>query len=686
MSCPRKSGCSSALELPEPLDDRSERGVQAILRGPGVEPDPCETVDVRRRVDGVFLEPRLRLVEEVGIGRLRQQGRLEVGVEGGLDAVGLVGEVEDHGAPLLRMRPVEPREGLNRVDPAELLVDVHRVEERLVEPGLKLVRDHEEPVLRPFEGPRRLRFRRSVHAGFGIPPAPVLNRAGERDQRLERMTLRREVRVHGELVAHCVEARAGDDHRLRPAANLALHPIREVVDHDPHLCVDRVRVKPDEGCQEVGSLPLVVSRVVLDRLPEPPVRLQGRVAREDVEDEPLLDGLPHAVEMERREGAVPALRSEELQGLRLRRRGEREGREIRESSPDLHLREDRVLELLLGRRGFGLLLLRTFEGSGREHRLEALRALTRLRGMRLVDDEGEPLARQLADLRRDDRELLEGGDDDRLAPLERVLELARGGVDVLHHPQGLLELTDGALELAVEDPAVGDDHDGIEDAAVVRIVQGGEPVGEPGDREALAAPRRVLDEVALARSPPPRIENEPAHAIELLVAGEDEEAPSGLAPVLVLFLDLVDELAHEVEHAVARPRLLPEIGGGVAGPGRGHGGIAGAAEPAPVEGEETRLAAGEVGRGVDELRVDGEMGETPAVGEERLARVAIRLVLPNRVLDGLPGQRVLELGREDGYAVQEEHEVEAPLVLGRCTEPGGRRRRSSPRGAASPPR
>ena len=209
-------------------------------------------------------------------------------------------------------------------------------------------------------------------------------------------------------------------------------------------------------------------------------------------------------------------------------------------------------------------------------------------------------------------------------------------------------------------------------------MQGGEPVGEPGDGEALAAPRRVLDEVALTRSPPPRIEDEPAHAVELLVAGEDEEAPSGLATVFVLFLDLVDELADEVEQAVARPRLFPEIGGGVAGPGRGHGGIAGAAEPAPVEGEEAGLAAGEVGRDVDQLRVDGEMGKTPAVGEERLARVAVGLVLPDRVLDGLARQRVLELGREDGYAVQEEHQVEALLVLGAVPNLSGNREEVRP--------
>ena len=57
------------------------------------------------------------------------------------------------------------------------------------------------------------------------------------------------------------------------------------------------------------------------------------------------------------------------------------------------------------------------------------------------------------------------------------------------------------------------------------------------------------------------------------------------------------------------------------------------------------------------------MGETPPVGEQGLARVAVSPVLPHRVLDGLAGERVLELGREDRDAVQEQHHVEALLVL-----------------------
>ena len=125
----------------------------------------------------------------------------------------------------------------------------------------------------------------------------------------------------------------------------------------------------------------------------------------------------------------------------------------------------------------------------------------------------------------------------------------------------------------------------------------------------------------------------------------------------------MDELAHEVEHAVARPGLLPEIGGRVALARGRHGRIAGAAELALVEGQEARLRTGELGGDVDQVGVHGEVREAAAVGEERLARVAVGLVLADRVLDVLAVERVLELGGEDRDAVQEQHQVEALLVL-----------------------
>ena len=288
--------------------------------------------------------------------------------------------------------------------------------------------------------------------------------------------------------------------------------------------------------------------------------------------------------------------------------------------------------------------------------------------MRLVDDDREAFARQFADLFGDHWKFLQGRDDDRLPRFERLFELAGGGIDVLDDAERLLELAHRRLQLAVEHAPVGDDDDRVEDAPLRRVVQSREPMREPGDREALAAAGRVLDQVTLPGTMPERIGHEPAHAVELLIAREDQKAPAGLAAPLVFLLDLVDELPHEVEHAVARPGLLPQIGGGVAGPRRRHRRIAGAAEPAPVERQKARLRPGELRRDIDQVRVDREMREAAAIGKERLARVAVGLVLADRVLDFLAGQRVLQLGGEDRDAVEEQHEVEALLVPGAVAE------------------
>ena len=160
-----------------------------------------------------------------------------------------------------------------------------------------------------------------------------------------------------------------------------------------------------------------------------------------------------------------------------------------------------------------------------------------------------------------------------------------------------------------------------------------------------------------------RVADEPAHAVELLVAREDEEAPPGLAPAIVLRLDLVDELADKVEHAVPGPDVLPQVVGGEARPGGRDRWVAGAAEAPLVERQEAGLGAGQCGRREHLLGVHGEVGEAAAVGEEGLARIAVGSILPDRVLNVLAVEWVLELGREEGDAVQEEHKVEALLTL-----------------------
>jgi hypothetical protein len=51
-------------------------------------------------------------------------------------------------------RPVQPRQGLHGGDTRQLLVDIHAHQQRLVEPGLELVRDDHH--LKPVAGERGL--------------------------------------------------------------------------------------------------------------------------------------------------------------------------------------------------------------------------------------------------------------------------------------------------------------------------------------------------------------------------------------------------------------------------------------------------------------------------------------------------------------------------------------------------
>ena len=172
---------------------------------------------------------------------------------------------------------------------------------------------------------------------------------------------------------------------------------------------------------------------------------------------------------------------------------------FREPPAEADLFQDALFDLPFGGLGGGFRLLGLLQASCGEDRLEAPGALSRLRRVRFVHDHGEALAGKLADFIGDDRKLLQCGDDDGPARLQGLAELAGGLVDVLHHAEGLLELPDGPLELAVEHAPVGHHHHRVEDAPVVVVMQHREPVGEPGDGEALAAAGRMLDQVAFRR-------------------------------------------------------------------------------------------------------------------------------------------------------------------------------------------
>ena len=144
---------------------------------------------------------------------------------------------------------------------------------------------------------------------------------------------------------------------------------------------------------------------------------------------------------------------------------------------------------------FGV-LLQNFLGIG-QRPLQLAGGVTGLGGMGLVHNDRKPLIAG-AHFLIDDRELLEGSNNDARPGLDGLPELLGVLVNLLHHARHMVKLVDGVLQLAVQHPAVGDDDDRLEDLLVVVIVQAGEPVGKPGDGVGLAGTGAVLNEIVLA--------------------------------------------------------------------------------------------------------------------------------------------------------------------------------------------
>lgn len=99
----------------------------------------------------------------------------------------------------------------------------------------------------------------------------------------------------------------------------------------------------------------------------------------------------------------------------------------------------------------------------------------------------------------------------------------------------------------------------------------------------------MLNQIPVARPVVSRMRDQAPNGIELVIARKDQTLLTGLAAAIVFILHFVNEVLHEVEHAVARPDPVPEIGGRIRYPGWRDWRIACTAETALVEGEESRV-------------------------------------------------------------------------------------------------
>ena len=336
---------------------------------------------------------------------------------------------------------------------------------------------------------------------------------------------------------------------------------------------------------------------------------------------------------------------EQLEGAGLGRGREGEERQVGLPASGRHRLGQRVLRRVgrLVRLGTGRLAA--------EHRLERGRRITGLGRVGLVDDHRVGPVGEALDLLGDERELLERGDDDAgLLARQGVGQLLGVLVDSHHDAVGVLELVDRLLQLLVEDAPVGDDHDLVEHLVVGVVVERGQAVGQPGQRVRLAGTGRVLHQVVVPGALLASGGGEGEHGVPLVEPGEDHRCRR-LRPLRGR-LD-VHEPVEEVEPGVALPHPLPQVGGAVP---VGVRRVPAAEVVAPVEGQEAGRLARQPGRHRHPLGVDREVDDRPP--QERVRGVAIAAVLLDRLVDALPGDGVLQLGRGHRDAVDEQAQVD----------------------------
>jgi len=135
-----------------------------------------------------------------------------------------------------------------------------------------------------------------------------------------------------------------------------------------------------------------------------------------------------------------------------------------------------------------------------------------------------------------------------------------------------------------------------------------------------------------------RIGNQAADGVQLVITREDEDALAGLFAGFVFLLVLVNKILQQVQDAVPRPDLFPQIGGGKAAPG---GRVACAQVIALVEGDEAGLFPLQPGGKIDPFRVHGKVCQAAPVGKQGFAGIAGGAVLADGIFHRLSVERIL---------------------------------------------
>ena len=102
------------------------------------------------------------------------------------------------------------------IDAAQLLIHIHRVQQRLIKARLELVRDDQDTILMLLERLCCLRLREAVHMRLGIVNTAVLNCARKGNQCFVGIALLFQITLYCLFVAHGMQDANGSRSSLWP--------------------------------------------------------------------------------------------------------------------------------------------------------------------------------------------------------------------------------------------------------------------------------------------------------------------------------------------------------------------------------------------------------------------------------------------------------------------------------------
>ena len=359
----------------------------------------------------------------------------------------------------------------------------------------------------------------------------------------------------------------------------------------------------------------------------------GHIVLEHIQNKTFLNGLPHTVNVERMKAAVLIFRAEQLQRLVLGRCGKGKERQILMPPLNGHFPHQAVVWVQLF---FGLALdLGVFPQSILGIRKGGFQFQSRaagLGGMGLVYDNRKVPSCYFIHFLIDDRELLQGGDDNAHTAVDGVPQVLGGLIfpDGLNGAEGVVKAGNGLLQLRIQHGAVGNDHHAGEHRRVLLIEQRGQPVSRPRNGVGLAASGAVLDQVIMPGSVLSDIGQQLPHHIQLMIARKNQRFAVlqvhkllGNVHHTVLLKDILPQIRRRVAVWVCRIALAAVVSGSVG---------------ALVKGQEIGVLSGELCGHPHLGVIHAEIGQNALVElEAKLPRVAVIHPLPLGVIHRLSG-------------------------------------------------